>query len=218
MTKVTLLMASLGLLLTSSNLSLAQRVEFGTIEVSGSAGFSGGLREFSPENRLGELQSVEPLATLNDVSDTEWNAGASAGVGLADNLIVKLDWVRTRFFSATIDLPFAPAPFDEHVNVSEFTGGIEYLIGEQAVVPFVMAGTGVARLGVVVSPDVPILVASGFTSTDFTYNVGAGFRAYMNDHFGLRPAVQFVHVGGYSGEGLDESFWRASFGAFVNFD
>ena len=162
---------------------------------------------------------IDALAAASNLSDTEWNVGGSVGASVADNLIVRFDWVRTHLFSATVNLPsfgtpFAPngPSFETDVNVNEFTGGVEYLIGAQTLVPFVAAGAGIARVGVDVSDEaVGLGLNFGATESEATYNIGGGVRAYVGGRVGFRPAVQFVHIGG----AFDETFWRASLGFFI---
>jgi opacity protein-like surface antigen len=185
----------------------AQRVETGTIEAGFGAGISGGLPSLESDF-VDAIQQTDPSATLTDVSDTEWNVGGSVGVGIAENTLVKFEVMRTKVFSGTVNS--SGESIDIDVNITEFTGGVEYLVEvDGPVVPFVGGALGVGRLSAGISGDVmgtPISV--GISDSEAIYNLGGGVRAYLNERVGIRPDFRWLRFSG-------ESFWRATVGVVI---
>jgi hypothetical protein len=184
-----------------------QGLEPGEFEVSGRAGISGGLSDLAGLDVLSG-QGFDPGTIPPGLSNTEWHVGGGVATGLSENTHVRFDITRTSLFSTRVDLP-TPGEFVEvGLNLIEFTGGIEYLLGDGDIVPFVGAGGGLARIGAGIGLNAggPALDV-GLADYGGTYNLGAGARAPITDRLGLRPEIQFVHISG-------ENFWRASFGFF----
>lgn len=197
---------TLAIIMLWAQTGFSQRIQAGDIEIAGTFGYTGGFPDIGQIILAGAL-SVDPTATLSESSNPNWNLGVMGGAGIADNLLVIGNVTYSKIFSGT--LVTSGVPVDLGASLTEITGGVEYLVptGDSAVVPFVGAGAGIARL----SAGASVLGASFSESeSDATFNVGGGVRVYLNDRFGLRPAVSLVHV-------PDETFWRAGVGVFTTF-
>jgi Outer membrane protein beta-barrel domain len=197
---------ALTIILLWAQTGFSQRIHSGDIEVAGTVGYTGSFPDVGLVILAGAL-SVDPTAALVESATPNWNLGVTGGAGIADNLLVIGNVTHSKVFSGT--LVTSGVPVDLGASLTEITGGVEYLVqtGDSAVVPFVGAGAGVARFSAGGS-----VLGTSFSDSqsDATFNVGGGVRVYLNDRFGLRPAVYLVHV-------PDETFWRAGVGVFTTF-
>ena len=185
--------------------AVAQSIDVGVFEVSASGGMSGGMEDLTGVDILSdETDPIDP-GDIANISDTHWNVGGGIAAGLTENILARFDIVRTRLFSASVDLPTAGEFVDIDASLLEFTGGVEYIWDRAPIAPFVGIGGGLARVGVSLEVNV---FGQGFdvgaSDTGGTFNLGGGVRAALSDRLGLRPQIQFVHIGG-------DDFWRASF-------
>jgi hypothetical protein len=194
---------SIALLLPAS--LFAQTIGPGTIEVTGYGGWGFGWPDL-----LGDVEAsledagLDPSEySITDSSDNKLNVGGGVGIGIRENLLGRVDVVRSNLISVDIDAMGEPVSFG--LNVLDITGGIEYLLPyEGSIVPFVGAGIGIARL----SADISAAGASlSISDSDISYNAGGGARFGLNEKFGIRASVQVVHV-------PEQTFGRALFGLY----
>jgi hypothetical protein len=183
-----------------------RQIDPGQIELSASWGVAGGIRDLAGLEVLTGAPAPAPT-TLDGLSDSHPSVGGGVAASLLDKSLFRFDVVRTRLFSAEISTP-GTGTVDLDTSLLEITGGLDYVLSDTEIAPFLSAGGGLASVrGHVRAVINDEELSAGASDSGATYHLGGGFRGLLGERLGFRPTLQFVHI---SGEGS----WRATFGIF----
>lgn len=152
-------------------------------------------------------------ATITGGSDFKWTAGGGVAIPLTHSLFVTGESGYQRMGSVNFGLSSGQqsAMAGASLSVTQFTGGVQYLIGDpnHGIVPYVSGGIGAARqaLSATASSVGASATASQTTATEY---VGAGVRFKLSSSVGIRPEFRIVHLPIDSTLGVPGSWYMSS--------
>jgi hypothetical protein len=181
-----------------------------SFEVGGFGGASGGLPTqefsdaFSQGLRLGGARNI----SSDSGSSLKWLLGGHVAAGIGSSVFVTFDALVNRIANPSFRGTVLGQTFDITMKtvLTEYTGGLHYVLWLGRVSPYVAAGMGVVRLSASAEAgELPVDVSA--SESDFTTNFGGGLRLLGGSSWGIRPDFRIVRV-------PDETFFRTTVGVF----
>lgn len=178
-------------------------------EVGGFGGAIGGLP--SDQFAVAFVQGLRVAGGRNITTDpgssAKWLAGGHVGTSLGSRVFVTFDVLTSRISNPSFRGTVLVQSFTASLGLmlTEYLGGVQYIVRQGRVAPYVAGGFGIARLSATVSGSIPTDIS--VNENDVATNFGGGVRLFTGSAWGVRPDFRIVRV-------PEETYFRVGVGVF----